>query len=83
LEWKMLVRFMTIWHILRPFGIHNLRPFGITWAHPVLVCLDGEKSGSPGCDLEVGSIGRHKNNFSGKSFVQTFGWPAPPREEYS
>jgi hypothetical protein len=29
LEWKMLVFIMTIWNILRPFGIPNLWPFVI------------------------------------------------------
>jgi hypothetical protein len=28
-EWKMLVHFMTIGNILRPFGICNVWPFGI------------------------------------------------------
>jgi hypothetical protein len=55
LEWKMLLYFMTIWNIKRPFGIiygltcgqirRGLWSFGIFF--PVLVCLDREKSGNP------------------------------------
>jgi hypothetical protein len=43
LEWKMLVHFMTIWNILRPFDVINGRLvwFVVIWyIFPVLVCLD-------------------------------------------
>jgi hypothetical protein len=28
LEWTMMVLFIPVWNILRPFGIHTLWPFG-------------------------------------------------------
>jgi hypothetical protein len=46
LEWKMLVYLMSIWNILRPFGIPTLRRFGIVCGH--VVCLGQEISGYPG-----------------------------------
>jgi hypothetical protein len=52
LEWKMLVYFMTIWNILRPFGITYGRLIGLVviwYIFPNLVSLGQEKSGNPGC----------------------------------
>jgi hypothetical protein len=44
-----VVIFMTIWNIVRPFGIlHTHRAIcGNLVIFPVLVCLDREKSGNP------------------------------------
>jgi uncharacterized membrane protein len=58
LLWKMLVYFMTIWNILRTFGIicGRLVFFVAIWyIFPILVCLDQEKSGNPGhrCALKI------------------------------
>jgi hypothetical protein len=53
LDRKMLSYFMTLWNILRPFGItywYCLWSFGTFF--PVLVCLDQEKSGNPGPERE-------------------------------
>jgi hypothetical protein len=57
----MLPYFMTLWNILRPFGIISgyLLKFLVMWyIFPVLVCLDHEKSGNPGifvkeCDSKM------------------------------
>jgi hypothetical protein len=41
LQWKILVKFMTIWSYLRPFGIFrgNLVNFIVIWyIFPILVC---------------------------------------------
>jgi hypothetical protein len=48
----MLVYFVNIWNILRPFGIiyGQLVQFAVIWyIFPIMVCLDQEKSGNPGC----------------------------------
>jgi hypothetical protein len=58
-EWKMLVYFMTIWNILRPFGIiyGHLVLFVVIWyIFLVLVCLDPEKSGNPDPNGLVGRL---------------------------
>jgi hypothetical protein len=50
LEWKMLVYFMTIWNILRQFGItygRFVKVVVIWYILPNLVRLDHEKSGNP------------------------------------
>jgi hypothetical protein len=50
LEWKMLVYFMTIWNILRQFGItygRFVKVVVIWYIFPNLVRLDHEKSGNP------------------------------------
>jgi hypothetical protein len=48
LEWKMLVYFMVICNILRPFGIFYGRLVIIWYIFPVLVLWSQEKSGNPG-----------------------------------
>jgi hypothetical protein len=49
------VIFMTIWNILRPYGIGNLWHFGIVCVNLVyfyvLVCFDREKSGNPSREM--------------------------------
>jgi hypothetical protein len=77
LEWKLLLYFMTIWNILRTFGIisdyleyfaaiwYNLWPIGIVCSHlvnfSVLVCLDQEKSCNPGPNP---TTSKFKHNYS-------------------
>jgi hypothetical protein len=48
---KDLVYFMTVWYIIRPFGIlyGKLASFGVIWyIFLFLVCLNQENSGNPG-----------------------------------
>jgi hypothetical protein len=52
LEWKLLVYFMTIWNILRSFGICSLWPFGLVCGHlvyfsPFWFVWTKKKSGNP------------------------------------
>jgi hypothetical protein len=55
LQWKMLVFFMDIWSILRPFGIPIVWPFGTLWGNsyifPRVGKLYQEKSGNPEQEL--------------------------------
>jgi hypothetical protein len=51
LERNMLSYFVTIWNILLPFGViygRLVQSVVIWYIIPVWVCLDQEKSGSPG-----------------------------------
>jgi hypothetical protein len=54
----MFVNFMTIWNILRPFGIHNLWPFGIVCGHlvyivPILISLAKINLATPDTHLSL------------------------------
>jgi hypothetical protein len=55
----MFVYFITIWNILRPFGIiyGRLVQLAVIWyIFPIFVCLDQEKSGNPGGGVSVNDL---------------------------
>jgi hypothetical protein len=65
LKWKMLVYFMTVWNILRPFDIMYgplVQFVVIGYMFPNLVCFDPEKSGNPGLPANINSNFRYEFN---------------------
>jgi hypothetical protein len=72
LQWKMLVYFVAIWSILRPFGIlyDHLAYFSpFPYIFPYFGILHPEKSGNPGFEYHL-----HKGRLTsaGVDIVKTF-----------